>query len=213
MAQTKPRTPRQQQQYERVLECTRQMLAEAGYEGMQMRVLAERAGVSLMTIYNRFGNKDDLILLALQELLGNLATQAQQSGKQGIEFVLHNAAVIGRQIMATPEYAKAMALMLFNAHSDSPIVAALLTNGIDNARQQIAEMIGMGELDDSIDAELLAQSMAMCGWSSILLWMKGVVTDAQFQAHYARAPLLVLAPAMTAAARARYAERLNSGAA
>ena len=63
MSEARPLTPRQSDQRERVLEATRQMLAQDGYEGLQMRSLAEAAGVSLMTIYNRFGNKDDVILL------------------------------------------------------------------------------------------------------------------------------------------------------
>jgi len=186
------------------------MLAEEGYEGLQMRLLAERADVSLMTIYNRFGNKDDLILLALQEMLSGLGDEAQTSGKQGVEFILHNAAIIARQIMATPEYAKAMALMLFNGQPQSPIVQALLSNGIETAARQIEAMQQLGELNDSIDSRALAQNLATCGWSSILLWMKGIVPDTRFRQHYVRAPLLVLAAAMTPSTRKRYAHRLGA---
>ena len=76
MELAKPPTARQMDRRRRILESTRDLLAEGGYEGLQMRVLAERAGVSPMTLYNRFGNKDDLILTALQEMLGGLRGEA-----------------------------------------------------------------------------------------------------------------------------------------
>ena len=79
MELAKPPTARQMDRRRRILESTRDLLAEGGYDGLQMRVLAERAGVSPMTLYNRFGNKDDLILTALQEMLGGLRGEATAS--------------------------------------------------------------------------------------------------------------------------------------
>ncbi len=209
MSEAKPLTPRQADQHERVLESTRQMLAEVGYEGLQMRALAEAAGVSLMTIYNRFGNKDDLILLALQDMLAELGEQAAASGCTGIELVLENAAIVAEQILATPKYAKAMALMLFNGEPGSPIVAALLANNVEQANTRIAEMRAARQINDAVDAGALARNLGVCTWSTILLWMKGLIADDAFAEEYRRAPLFVLAPAMTPATRKRYAGELS----
>lgn len=209
MAQVKKLTPRQQDQQRRVLDSTRQMLAEEGYDGLQMRALAERADVSLMTIYNRFGNKDDLILLALREMLSDLGERVDGSGKRGIELTLHNAEVVGKQILETPEYARAMALMVFNGQPGSPIVQTLLGDALTSAREQITEMRKLRELNDSVDVTLLARGLSVCGWSSILLWMKNLVPDDEFLAQYRRAPLLVLASAMTRPTRQRYAAELK----
>ncbi len=207
MNEAKALTPRQLDQQRRVLESTRQMLAERGYDGVQMRTLAERAGVSLMTLYNRFGNKDDLIQMALREVLQELAERARVSGKRGIELVAYNAQVTGEQIVATPEYAKAMALMLFNGGAETPIVDALLANSLDQAVEQIEDMRVLGEITDEVDAALLARGLSVAGWSSILLWMKGLIPDEEFLDHYRRAPILVLASAMTAKTKRRYSLR------
>lgn len=201
-------TPRQKEQRARVLAGTRELLAEQGYDGLQMRVLAERCGVSTMTLYNRFGNKDDLILVALQELLGSLAAETNASGKRGIEELLDLASRTADQILATPQYAQAMASMLFNAQPDSPICQTLLVAVIDESRNFIEQMLKLGELNNSVDTELLVRNLGVCRWSAILLWMKQIHTDAEFKAQYVCAPILTLAPAMTPKTRAIYAPKL-----
>ncbi|MEM1433952.1 MAG: helix-turn-helix domain-containing protein [Pseudomonadota bacterium] len=208
MAQPRPLTQRQLQQRDRVLTTTRQMLAENGYEGLQMRSLAEAAGVSLMTLYNRFSNKNDLILLALEDLLTDLGERADGSGSQGIELVIETFEVVAEQILTTPKYAKAMALLLFNAQPDSPIVATLLNDTVELSRTRIIAMQALGEVGEALDPATLARNLGVCGWSTILLWMKGLISDAEFRKEYRRAPLFVLAAAMTPRARKRYAQEL-----
>ena len=171
MELAKPPTARQMDRRRRILESTRDLLAEGGYEGLQMRVLAERAGVSPMTLYNRFGNKDALILAALQEMLDGLRGEATASGKQGIEFVLYSAELTANQILETPEYAKAMALMLFNGQAESPILNALLLDNLARSKDNLAQMRTLEEINDSIDMELLARGLSTCTWSTVLLWM------------------------------------------
>lgn len=209
MEQVKALTPRQLERHKRVLECTRTLLAEVGYEGLQMRLVAEQSGVSPMTIYNRFGTKDDLILIALRELLAELGQQARRSGKKGIDFIVKDAQTIATQILQTPKYAKAMGLMLFNGQSDSPIVRTLLLDRISLAKGQVEEMQAMGQLNESINTSLLARNLGVCGWSTILLWMKGEVSDASFKKEYTRAPLFVLVGAMKPTTRRRFARDLK----
>jgi AcrR family transcriptional regulator len=202
-------TPLQAQRQARILACTRDLLAEQGYEGLQMRVLADRAGTALMTLYNRFNNKDDLILLALQELLAEIRAQAQATNETGIEYILRFSEITAEQILKTPKYANAMALTLFNGQVDSPIVKTLLLDLIGRNRQQVVNMIADGELTQTLSPDLLANSLSTCTWSTILLWMKGVICDQDFKQEYTRSPLLVLAPAMPPSVFKRYQKRLR----
>lgn len=48
--------------------------AAAGYEGMQVRVVAERAGVAASTVYLHFPSKDDLLVACLLRWLGDFQT-------------------------------------------------------------------------------------------------------------------------------------------
>ncbi|AKU24865.1 hypothetical protein ACZ75_12525 [Massilia sp. NR 4-1] len=56
-----PRQARSQHMVETILEATACVLAERGYAGTNTNVVAERAGVSVGSVYQYFPNKDSLI--------------------------------------------------------------------------------------------------------------------------------------------------------
>jgi AcrR family transcriptional regulator len=57
-----PSTPAQRDRYERMLQAAAAVLATGGEETLQMKDLAERAGVSLAALYRYFPSKDHLLL-------------------------------------------------------------------------------------------------------------------------------------------------------
>ena len=64
-----PRQARSQAMVEAILEATARVLAERGYTGTNTNVVAERAGVSVGSVYQYFPNKDSLVT-ALHERHG-----------------------------------------------------------------------------------------------------------------------------------------------
>jgi len=57
-----PSTPAQHDRYQRMLQAATAMLASGGEDALQMKELAERAVVSLATLYRYFPSKDHLLL-------------------------------------------------------------------------------------------------------------------------------------------------------
>jgi TetR/AcrR family transcriptional regulator, cholesterol catabolism regulator len=57
-----PSTPAQHDRYQRMLQTATAMLASGGEDALQMKELAERAVVSLATLYRYFPSKDHLLL-------------------------------------------------------------------------------------------------------------------------------------------------------
>jgi AcrR family transcriptional regulator len=57
-----PETPGQRARYDRVLAAATEVLAAGGREAVQMKDLAQRAGVSLATLYRYFPSKDYVLL-------------------------------------------------------------------------------------------------------------------------------------------------------
>jgi TetR/AcrR family transcriptional regulator, cholesterol catabolism regulator len=62
MTPATPSTPAQHGRYERVLQAATAMLALGGEETLQMKELAQRAEVSLATLYRYFPSKDHVLL-------------------------------------------------------------------------------------------------------------------------------------------------------
>ena len=62
MTPATPSTPAQRDRYQRMLQAATAMLASGGEDALQMKELADRAAVSLATLYRYFPSKDHLLL-------------------------------------------------------------------------------------------------------------------------------------------------------
>lgn len=59
-----PERPGQRARYRKVIDATIALAAEGGYDGVQMRAVAERSGVALGTVYKYFSSRDNLVFRA-----------------------------------------------------------------------------------------------------------------------------------------------------
>ena len=60
-------TERQLQRREKILSAARKLIAERGYEGVNIRDLAAESGVAPKTLYHQFKNKENLLRTAVEE--------------------------------------------------------------------------------------------------------------------------------------------------
>lgn len=60
-----------------------ELATEAGYEGVQMREIAERADVALGTVYHYFSSKDHLLAASMTEWLGGLEASVARRPAEG----------------------------------------------------------------------------------------------------------------------------------
>ncbi len=67
-----------QRRLERTLEAARAILAEEGGEGLQMRAIAERAELSVRTVYNQFGSKSDVLEALVSRMLSELQEELER---------------------------------------------------------------------------------------------------------------------------------------
>jgi AcrR family transcriptional regulator len=70
-------TRQREERKQRILEVARQLIAEHGYDGVTMRDLAEKSLVSVPTLYNLFGGKNDLLFAAVESYFVDLMGNAQ----------------------------------------------------------------------------------------------------------------------------------------
>jgi AcrR family transcriptional regulator len=62
-----------------ILDATANLLGEVGWDRLTMRHVAERAGVSLATIYRRWDTKTELALAAMDSVMASLVDESLES--------------------------------------------------------------------------------------------------------------------------------------
>jgi len=78
-----PSTPAQRDRYQRMLQAATAMLASGGEDALQMKELAERAVVSLATLYRYFPSKDHLLLAISQSRYENALRRVSSEAPRG----------------------------------------------------------------------------------------------------------------------------------
>src|ERR1700749_4189401 len=78
-----PSTPAQHDRYQRMLQVATSMLASGGEDALQMKDLAERAVVSLATLYRYFPSKDPLLLAISQARYENALRRVRNESPHG----------------------------------------------------------------------------------------------------------------------------------
>src|SRR5581483_11808049 len=69
---TTPLTERQEERRRRILQATARLAGRGGYDAVQMREVAESAGVALGTLYRYFPSKVHLLVATMQDQLEQL---------------------------------------------------------------------------------------------------------------------------------------------
>ncbi|MDP6828455.1 MAG: helix-turn-helix domain-containing protein [Pseudomonadales bacterium] len=106
-------TERQFRRRERILSVARELIAEHGYDGVRMRALAERSGVTPKTLYHQFESKENLLRVAVEERfrLTYAAIDAADILK-GIDRLFYVIATVADTTRKNRSYAQALAPML-----------------------------------------------------------------------------------------------------
>lgn len=169
------RTPRQRERRQRILSTARELVARVGYDGLSMRELADLAEVSPTTLYNLYENKDLLILAAVQNLLQEVTSLPQGKDESALSYYIRYVEASFEKIQSMPEYAEAMARILFLSASSDKVVQFLLGDNIRRSSAAILEMKQAGTLRQEADARRLARGLVAQSWAVLLLWLKGFV--------------------------------------
>jgi len=138
------------------------LAAEGGYEAVQMREVAERAHVSLGTIYRYFGGKDDLLLAGLAGWVHVLRRQLDQDAVDDGSAADRLANVLGQAAGA----AEGAPLLM------TALITALSTLHIESeVRAMIVDAIGDAP---GVDAVGISRVVGHVWLSAITRWVGGL---------------------------------------
>ncbi len=157
-----------------ILAKTREMINDHGIEAVNIRELAKFCGVSVPTLYNQFGNKDNLVFAAVEELfrlhferLGSLPNK-----KRGLEQILFLNDYTAKVIYSYSENSKLYAIRMPRGNNSLMSAHALY-------RDAVGQMQDDGELVEWVDSDFAAQRLYRQIRSVTVDWSKEFITFEQ----------------------------------
>lgn len=179
-------TKQREERKQRILEVARRLVADRGYDGVTMRELAEESLVSVPTLYNLFGGKNELLMAAVEsyfiQMLRNSTTPgenppAQEQEEEGLPRLIALAELLARQTMARPAYARSL-LSFLGGPADVRALHDFVARELNQAvlqsletmqrRKQLAEWV-----DIRVAAERITAQMAIATFE----WASGHLSD------------------------------------
>lgn len=144
-------TEKQYLRREKILAEARDLITKHGYEGVKMRDLAAKAGVTPKTLYHQFGNKEKLLQIAVEERFRHTYQAIDDhKEKRGIDKLYFVVDAVADSTRKNLSYAIAL-VPLLTSRSRNPLVRIRL----DTYRNAVIQIQEEGELVDWIDVKVL----------------------------------------------------------
>ena len=163
---------------QQILEAARGLIEDGGYDALTMRSLAVESQVTVPTIYNLIGNKEQVLFEAVEDQTIAFVSNLERGSNDLISLV--EATV--RHLIRRPRYYRALLLVLAQSEGTDSAqrhVGRAIATPIANAINDIAES---GALTEWIDREILAERIHAHLDMAALEWARGSLTATSFRA-------------------------------
>jgi len=171
-------TKQREERKQRILDVARRLIAEKGYDGVTMRELADLSLVSVPTLYNLFGGKNELLFAAVESYFAELLGESTlRNAGEGLARILFLARMLGKQ---TPRHAQhARSLMgFFGNISDAGGIHELVAHQLTaQLRSSLDEMQRTRQLVGWAETEPLAERLASQLSITMFEWARQQLTD------------------------------------
>jgi len=190
----------------RILDSARRLIVEGGVDALAMRQLAEGAQVSVRTLYNLFGNKDDILDALVAELLheldrtieglvlGDPVERCKAIVRVSIDRLIQDQ-VVYRPVLR----AQSRRLRSYGEADRQSLATIRIALEEAAQRRMIAAQFSPTNLADQLYSGLQ---------HVILLWAHGVLDDSQARAKATHSCALIFLAAGTPKTRATVLEEL-----
>ncbi|MFQ5698462.1 MAG: TetR/AcrR family transcriptional regulator [Myxococcota bacterium] len=175
--------PQMRERRERILESARRIIGEGGYASLTMRDLAAAADVTVPTIYNLVGGKDQVLIAAVADqterfVAGIERLEAPAPGSRVCAVV--EAAV--REMLGAPLYYRALLPILFSQPRDHAARAKVERALTGPLYRGIEELLDAGELSEWVRPQVLRDRLLSHLSFTALRWAAGDLDDSGFRA-------------------------------
>ncbi|MBI1400519.1 TetR/AcrR family transcriptional regulator [Hyphomonas sp.] len=156
---------------EAFLTAAREVFLEQGYDAASMAEIVRRAGGSLTTLYNQFGDKQGLFLAMIRERAQLLSASmfVELSAHTPIETGLTRIAEQSLTMLLEPQSLEMYRLLLSLGAKHPEVAAAFQANGPDRVSEALAAYLmdraeaGEIAVEDPVEAAFLFIALARAG--------------------------------------------------
>jgi AcrR family transcriptional regulator len=163
----------------RILQAARRLIARRGVRSLNMRDLADEARVSVPTVYNLIGGKQELLGALLQNLIEGVAS-AQVTLDARASFVDRAAAMClatQNALLEMPDYARELVLGFVTSDETRKVRQEMDRKSIELMTNLLVFAKAQGELVEWADPEIVAGSMFMALVAAMIRWAKRELDD------------------------------------
>ena len=138
---------------EKVLEAALELLAERGFSGASVKAVAARAGVGRAAVYRRYENRDDVVVAAIDSLVG--VRQVENTGQTELDLV--SMLNVVRESLYDGPGIRLLAAVLLESEEHPELLLAYRRRAVWPRRKLIRSVleraIRRGEIRDDVDLE------------------------------------------------------------
>ncbi|MGC0362465.1 AcrR family transcriptional regulator [Rhodococcus sp. 27YEA15] len=182
-------TPSQQARFHRIVDAAMESASEGGYDAVQMRSVADRAGVAIGTVYRYFPSKNHMLVVALLWMFEALRDRFRDfviPGEKPSDRILYvlrkNTEVLETDHLRYEALVRAYMFADASATAELNALGAVVT-------EMFAEAIGVDEVSpQQLDAVKVIDDVWM---SSLVSWVAGRMSTEEITAHLELAVRLV----------------------
>lgn len=181
-----------------IMETARQMIAEKGYESITVRDLAEACRVSVPTLYNQFGGKDQLLAAAIEDhFVGDPDQVKIKTSLIGLERIFAILDFITSQFLQEPDFHRRLLEAFGSLDSMQQVQRSITESLAHEITQELEVMRDSKELESWVDTSLLSGQVTTAFISSTIVWGSGDIKENQLTAAVQYGTGLVLAGVVT----------------
>jgi AcrR family transcriptional regulator len=174
----------------RLLEAATALAAEGGYDAVQMRDVASRAGVALGTLYRHFSSKDQLLLAALAAQAATLRDRLEQRPAAGSTPADRVADVLQRACRALERQPRVTAAMVTAMSAGAEETTGTKREVDETLKAIIASAIS--DNGDVADLDGVVRVLGHVWFSSLNFWVGGMAEPGQMATDLESAAHLLL---------------------
>src|SRR6185436_3003916 len=161
----------------RILHAARRLIARRGVSRLNMRDLAVEARVSVPTVYNLIGGKQELLAALLQSMIEEVAAVQVDAGGSFVDRGNAMCLATQRALLEMPDYARELVLGFVTSDESSRVRHAMDEKSVELMTNLLRLGQAEGELVEWAVPELVAGSMYMALVAAMIRWAKREIDD------------------------------------